>query len=282
MINDCIIDFDNLLKKYKEIDIYKFGNASTHKYLISLAINFTDSFSEIKTSNPNVIVSKTIAFFLQSNKVIMTKNKIYDFLIITFKFLNLYIEKTRNNQSVSKSQVIDNTLFDICNDILNQYDFLDGFVKIQIPNLIVDIITILLFKSDPYGNKISIYQTKSFYLKRKEAIINKNYSYPSGLLKKQLIDLESVDCENNNEVSTISHEKSKINQNVIKTESIELLPNVEKDKQLLPFNDEIVDRLSQITNRDAKSIKESLLRLNEREIKKVFDILISYYHMDQI
>jgi hypothetical protein len=122
MINNRIIGFDHLLKNYKEIGIYEFDNPSVYKYLISIAINFTNSFTEIKTSNPYVIVLKTVAYYLQSNHVIMTKNKIHDFLIITYKFLNSSIEKIKDNQLLSKSQVIDNTLFDICNDILNQYD----------------------------------------------------------------------------------------------------------------------------------------------------------------
>jgi len=162
MINDCIIDFDALLKNYKDVGIYEFDIPSVHKYLISIAINFKDSFTEIKTSNPYVIVLKTIAYYLQSNHIIMTKNKIYDFLIITYKFLNYSNEKIKDNQSNSKSQVIDDSLFDICNDILNQYDLYEDSVRIQIPNLIVDIITGLLFKSDPYGNKISVFQIKSF------------------------------------------------------------------------------------------------------------------------
>jgi hypothetical protein len=122
LINECIIDFYHLLKSYKEIGV-EFGNPSIHKYLISIAINFTDSFTEIKISNPYVILVKTVAYYLQSNCVIMTKNKIYDFLIITYNFLNSSIEKIKGNQSISKLQDIDISLFDICNDILNQYDF---------------------------------------------------------------------------------------------------------------------------------------------------------------
>ena len=87
--------------------------------------------------------------------------------------MNSSIEKIKGNQSISKLQDIDISLFDICNDILNQYDFYEDSVKIQIPNLIADIITVLLFKSDPYGNKISIFQIKSFYMSKKEAIKKK-------------------------------------------------------------------------------------------------------------
>ena len=106
MINDCIIDFDNLLKNYKEIGIYEFDNPSTHKYLISLAINFTERFTEIKSSNPYVIVLKIVAYYLQSNRIIMTKNKIYDFLIINYKFLNSSIEKIKDNQLILNHKLL--------------------------------------------------------------------------------------------------------------------------------------------------------------------------------
>src|SRR6476661_3439413 len=248
MINDYIIDFDVLLKNYKDVGIYEFDNPSVHKYLISIAINFKDSFTEIKTTNPYVIVLKTIAYYLQSNHITMTKNKIYDFLIISYKFLNYSNEKIKDNQSISKSQVIDDSLFDICNDILNQYDIYGDPVRIQIPNLIVDIITGLLFKSDPYGNKISLFQIKTFYMSKKEAIINKNYEY----------------CN-------VLKEERKISHNVIEKESFNFLSNIENNEKLL-FDNDVVYRISQITNRDIDSIRQSLSKVTEKEIKKLIDI----------
>jgi len=274
MINDCIIDFDALLKNYKDVGIYEFDIPSVHKYLISIAINFKDSFTEIKTSNPYVIVLKTIAYYLQSNHIIMTKNKIYDFLIITYKFLNYSNEKIKDNQSNSKSQVIDDSLFDICNDILNQYGLYEDSVRIQIPNLIVDVITGLLFKSDPYGNKISVFQIKSFYMSKKEAIINKNYSYPSEMIKKSFNDPESITCDkdnNNNEYCNVLKEERKISHNVIKKESFNFLSNIENNEKLF-FDNDVVYRISQITNRDIDSIRQSLSKVTEKEIKKLIDI----------
>ena len=38
MINDYIIDFDVLLKNYKDVGIYEFDNPSVHKYLISIEL----------------------------------------------------------------------------------------------------------------------------------------------------------------------------------------------------------------------------------------------------
>lgn len=273
MINDYIIDFDVLLKNYKDVGIYEFDNPSVHKYLISITINFKDSFTEIKTTNPYVIVLKTIAYYLQSNHITMTKNKIYDFLIISYKFLNYSNEKIKDNQSISKSQVIDDSLFDICNDILNQYDIYGDPVRIQIPNLIVDIITGLLFQSDPYGNKISLFQIKTFYMSKKEAIINKNYSYPSEILKKSFNDLESItyDKNNNNEYCNVLKEERKISHNVIEKESFNFLSNIENNEKLL-FDNDVVYRISQITNRDIDSIRQSLSKVTKKEIKKLIDI----------
>ena len=50
----------------------------------------------------------------------------------------------------------------------------------------------VFFKTDPYGKKVSIFQIKSYYMAKKEALLNKNYSYPSKILKISSEDLPLV------------------------------------------------------------------------------------------
>ena len=183
MPDDCIVNYDNLLKKsYSEMGgIYDIDSSIRHTDLIKIANNFSSYFIDIKVSSPFIVVLKTIAFSLQSNYVVMAKNQIYDFFITSHKFLATQFDKTKSGQESPKSNsmTVDNVIFEICNDMLNNYDTYEDAVKIQIPNLIVDIVTILFLKVDPYGKKVSIFQIKPYYVSKKECLLNKEYLYPS-------------------------------------------------------------------------------------------------------
>ncbi len=200
MSNDGIVDFDNLLKKsYKELGIHDIENSLHHEHLITIANKFSLYFKDIKTSNPYIIALKTIAYHFQSNHILMTKNKIYDFFVISYKYLISSLGKTDRNQLDSKSSMFDNIIFEICDDVLNNYNIYEDLIKIQIPNLIVDVVAIVFFKTDPYGKKVSIFQMKSYYMAKKEALLNKNYSYPSKILKissENLPLVNDVDSKN--------------------------------------------------------------------------------------
>ena len=89
MPDDCIVDYDNLLKKsYSEMGrIYGIDSSSHHDDLIKIANNFSSYFIDTKVSSPFIVVLKTMAYSLQSNYVVMAKNEIYDFFITSYKFL---------------------------------------------------------------------------------------------------------------------------------------------------------------------------------------------------
>jgi hypothetical protein len=274
MSNNCIVNFDNLLKKsYKELGIHNIDNSLHHEHLITIANKFSFYFKDVKTSNPYIIVLKTIAYHFQSNHILMTKNKIYDFFVTSYKYLISSLGKTDSNQLESKSSRFDNIIFEICDDVLNNYNIYDDFIKIQIPNLIVDVVAIVSFKIDPYGKKVSIFQTKPYYIAKKEALLNKNYSYPSNILvtsenlplvkdaypKNFYIKEESVLSEEIGEFTSKSNLDSMC---------------VLNDMQFLDSN--MIFRITQITKRDYGSVKRSLSTLNKKEIKKLYDICNNY------
>jgi hypothetical protein len=268
MTDDCIVDFDNLLKKgYNELGIYSTDNSLNHKNMITLANNFSTYFTDVSISSPYIIVLKTIAYYLQSNHSVMTKNKIYDFFITSYKFVNNYLGKINDNQSNSKSNMADNIIFEICNDILSNYDFYDDSIKIQIPNLIADIVAILFFKSDPYGKKISIYQIKSYYIAKKESLINHSYFYPSKILDNSVSSIEDI-----NTTSSSNMEENN------KSEGLKIFNSnsdiVLSDKKFI--DSDMVFRITQITKRDNNSVKQSLTTLSEKEIRKLYDICNNY------
>jgi hypothetical protein len=271
MSNDCIVDFDNLLKKsYHELGIYTFDNSLNHAYLVTIANNFSSYFVDFKTSNPYIIVLKTIAYHFQSNRILMTADKIYDFFITTYNFLSSFIGKIEDNRSNSKSSMADNIIFEICNDILSNYALYEDLVKIQIPNLIVDIITILFFKADPYGKKVSMFQTKLYYLSKKEELMKKNYSYPSEISNYSLQLVHEMDGSKNHYAQE-ERVPSKEIKNFLFNSNSDVIFNYKQ------FNDdEMIFRLTQITKRDNTSIKRSLSTLTEKDIKKLSDLCNNY------
>jgi hypothetical protein len=270
MSNDCVVDFDNLLKKsYHELGIYTLDNSLNHAHLVTIANNFSSYFVDFKNTNPYIIVLKTIAYHFQSNHILMTTNKIYDFFITTYKFLSSFIGKIEDNRSSSKLCMTDNIIFEICNDILSNYALYEDLVKIQIPNLIVDIITILFFKADPYGKKVSMFQTKLYYLSKKEELIKKNYSYPSEISNDSLPLVHKMDSKNHDAQEELV--LSKETKFFLFGSNSDIIFNY---KQFI--DDEMIFRLTQITKRDVGSIKRSLSTLTEKDIKKLSDLCNNY------
>ena len=269
-MSDCIVDFDNLLKKsYHELGIYTLDNSLNHAYLITIANNFSSYFVDFKISNPYIIVLKTIAYHFQSNHILMTTNKIYDFFITTYNFLSSFIGKMDDNGLNSKSSIADSIIFEICNDILSNYALYEDLVKIQMPNLIVDIITILFFKVDPYGKKVSMFQTKLYYLSKKEEIIKKKYSYPSEISNYNLPLVHQIGSKNPNAQEELV--PSKEIKNFLFGSNSDIIFNYNQF-----IDDEMIFRLTQITKRDVSSIKRSLSVLTEKDIKKLSDLCNNY------
>ena len=117
--------------------------------MIALANSFSTHFKDVTLSSPGVIVLKTIAYSIQSNGVVLSKNKLYDFFTASYKFLITNTGEIKGNPASTRSVIIDNSFFEICNDLLISYDFYDEKIKIQIPNLIVDVIAALSFSQTP-------------------------------------------------------------------------------------------------------------------------------------
>ena len=176
MNNECVAGFDDLLRKsYNELGIHSIDGSLHYADVITLANSFSTYFKDVTLSSPCVIVLKTIAYSLQSNGVVLNKNKLYDFFIASYKFLITNTGEIKGNPLSTGSGIIDNSFFEICNDLLISYDLYDEKIKIQIPNLIVDVIAALFFKIDPYGKKISAFQIKPYYVSKKESLVSNDF-----------------------------------------------------------------------------------------------------------
>ncbi len=271
MNNEYVVDFDNLLRKsYNELGIYNIDSSLNYAEMVVVANNFSTYFKDVTLSSPYVIALKTIAYFLQSNRIILNKNKLYDFFITSFKFLIENRDEIKENSVSMRSEIVDSIFFEICNDLLSCYDFFNDAVKIHIPNLIVDVITALVFKIDPYGKKISSFQIKPYYISKKESLIT-NYFLHSSKVVESLSDTVSF-IKNANTKSQNSQKKIIKFQKAKKLDSNSGAVVVLDDAKI----NSTIYRISQITRRDDNSIRQSLTALPKKEIKKLCDICNNY------
>ncbi len=280
MNNECVADFDNLIRKsYNELGIYGIDSSLNYADMFAIANNFSTHFKEVTLCSPYVIVLKTIAYLLQSKRVVLDKNKLYDFFITSFKFLIESRGEKKENPVSIRSELIDGIFFEICNDLLSSYDCFMETIKIQIPNLIVDVITALLFKSDPYGKKMSSFQIKPYYISKKESLMTHNFVHSS----KELGNLSHAVCFTKGANIQNQHGQKKIInfQKVKKLESnsdaaVVVLDDKKFNDDYKDDDDDVIYRISLITRRDGNSIRQSLTTLPKKEIKKLCDICNNY------
>ena len=100
---------------------------------------------------------------------------------MSYKFLaDHLIKKQVNSSSIPFTlSTYDNVVFEICNDLLHNYDSFPDNVKVQFPNLLVDMLSIIFLKTDLEGKRISLFQLKTYYDSKKYALVSNKYSYPT-------------------------------------------------------------------------------------------------------
>lgn len=273
MFNSYILDYDDLLKKsYGKLKIKMLDDPSSNSFIIALINNFAEYFPEIKILKPSIILSKAVAYYLQNSHIVMTTDKLYDFVIISYNLYDSLFKNPENFEQSSKSTIVDNDLFDVYSDILYNYDSFDDAVKIQIPNLLVDLVTVLLFKSDPYGKSISSFQIKHFYKLKKEALINKSYSYPLKPVSYSNTILNGKYIKNSDAETQVQNKTKADGSN--KASGNLSFDMVNIDNQII--ENDLLCKLKYITNRDIDLIKNCLSKLSEKEIKKLYDICNNY------
>ena len=82
MNNGCVAGIDDLLRKsYNELGNHSIDRSLHYADIITLANSFPTHFKDVTLSSPCVIVLETIAYYLQSNGVVLNKNKLYYFLL---------------------------------------------------------------------------------------------------------------------------------------------------------------------------------------------------------
>lgn len=277
MDSDSNIDFNVLFKKsYKELGINWLDNLENDDdYLTTIMKDFQTLFPEIKVVNPYMILLKTITFVIQKNTFVLQKSDVYDFFIMSYKFLIDHLIKKQANSIPFTLSTFDNVVFEICNDFLHTYDTFDKNMKIQFPSLLVDVLSIIFFKSDLDGKKVSLFQLKTYYESKKSSLLEHVYSYPS----KELQFLPGKSIKNSRE--PIDDLDTVRMPSVMKTTYTDLKRDHSPSytSELVntgSMTDEMVLRLAQIVKRDPDQVKKSLSVLPEKELQKLHDICNNY------
>lgn len=278
MDSDSNSDFNVLFKKsYKELGINWLDNLENDDdYMTTIMKDFQTIFPEIKVVNPYMILLKTITFVIQKNSFVLQKSDVYDFFIMSYKFLIDHLIKKQVNSIPFTLSTFDNVVFEICNDFLHTYDTFDKNVKIQFPSLLVDVLSIIFFKSDLDGKKVSLFQLKTYYESKKSSLIEHVYSYPS----RELQFLPRKSIKNSKEPIDNLNTAAEMSSPVKKTYTAIKRDNTQfyapKSVNTSHMTDEVVLRLAQIVQRDPDQVKKSLSVLPGKELQKLHDICNNY------
>ena len=180
-----------------------------------------------------IFIMKVIISSCESNYHSFSKSELCDLLTIGARGPNKELIKT----SV-ENKVIDNSIFNIYKDIMENFDNSDDILKSKYPKIILNIISIIQKGVDLNGDKINIYGLERYYHKIKNTnIILKDF------------DIEAAATTN---LLTKKNEVSRTNT--------------------LDF----INSLSIITGRDEKDLENLLQKIPEQDYKKVADLCINY------
>ncbi|HKR73645.1 MAG TPA: hypothetical protein VJR94_05995 [Candidatus Nitrosocosmicus sp.] len=279
MTANSSIDFDILFKKsFRELGINWVDDlAKNDDYFIMIMNDFRNLFPDVKVIDPYIILLKTITIMIQNEKFVLKKNDVYDFFIMSYKFLVDHLIKKQTNSIPFTVSTYDNIVFEICDDLLRNYDNFSNNVKIQFPNLLVDIMSIIFFKTDLEGKKISLFQLKNYYDSKKTLLMSQKYSYASR-------DLGSLpDLSRNRPLGQLRQASnsiedsstSKNNYVVSKGNSRQFSATNHEENKIYPIG-EIAYKISQIIHRDPSQVKNSLSALPVKELQKLYDICNNY------
>jgi hypothetical protein len=174
---------------------------------------------------------------------VFSQSQLSDFLTLSAKG----IEEKRTS-----SQIINNAIFKIYRDIIENYENFSHSLKLNFPTIVVDVISIINQGIDTKGTKVSSIGIEKYYQLRKQ------------------------------QSTAISEEQKKewkTPVTVIAT-STTTADAIHKERLLLS-NKDLVERLAHITNRERKELEESLARLQDSDLKRISEICRNYSRLQK-
>ena len=144
--------------------------------------------------------------------------------------------------------VNNNIILKILRDITENYGNFSDYLKSNYPGIIVDVISIINKGMDTKGIKVSSISIEKYYQSRKQQQVTMT--------------------EESEEQTTVTSAST----------STTTAAAIHKDEILLSLHskNDLVESLSQITNRERKEIQESLARLQDSDLKRISDLCHNY------
>ena len=135
--------------------------------------------------------------------------------------------------------------FNMYRDIIENYNKFSDSLKSNYPWIIVDVISVINRGTDTKGNKISVMGLEKYYQSRKQQAVMSN---------------------------TVKEEPSPGRI----ASSIKITRAAVHKAIILSWNNELVERLAQITNRERQLLEQSLARLEDSDLKKISELCRNY------
>lgn len=175
---------------------------------------------------------------------VFSQSQLSDFLTLSAKG----IEEKRMS-----SQIINNVIFKIYGDIIENYENFSHSLKLNFPTIVVDVISIINQGIDTKGTKVSSIGIEKYYQLRKQ--------------QSTAISEEEQKKEWKTPVTVIAT-------------STTTADAIHKERLLLS-NKDLVERLAHITNRERKELEESLARLQDSDLKRISEICRNYSRLQK-
>jgi hypothetical protein len=175
---------------------------------------------------------------------VFSQSQLSDFLTLSAKG----IEEKRTS-----SQIINNAIFKIYRDIIENYENFSRSLKLNFPTIVVDVISIINQGIDTKGTKVSSIGIEKYYQLRKQ----QSTAISEEQQKKEWKTLVTVIATSTTTADAIHKER------------------------LLLSNKDLVERLAHITNRERKELEESLARLQDSDLKRISEICRNYSRLQK-
>jgi hypothetical protein len=171
-----------------------------------------------------------------------------DFLTLSAKG----IEEKRMSSQI----IINNVIFMIYGDIIENYENFSHSLKLNFPTIVVDVISIINQGIDTKGTKVSSIGTEKYYQLRKQ----QSTAISEGEQQKK---------------------EWKTPVTVIVTSTTTTTADAIHKERILLANKNLVERLAHITNRERKELEESLARLQDSDLKRISEICRNYSRLQK-
>ena len=185
------------------------------------------------------------AYSSLTSSYVFSQSQLSDFLTLSAKGIE---EEKRMS-----SQIINNAIFMIYKDIIENNENFSHSLKLNFPTIVVDVISIINQGIDTKGTKVSSIGIEKYYQLRKQ--------------QSTVISEEEQKKEWKTPVTVIAT-------------STTTAATIHKERLLLS-NKDLVERLAHITNRERKELEESLARLQDSDLKRISEICRNYNRLQK-